>query len=61
MKGRQDIFSELKLRGSYGVTGNALGFDPLTAKFTSGSLGTFYYNGVLGRLFSVPTRLPTLT
>lgn len=54
MKG-QDIFSELKLRGSYGVTGNALGFDPLTAKFTSGSLGTFYYNGVQTAAFG-PTR-----
>jgi TonB-dependent starch-binding outer membrane protein SusC len=47
--------SELKLRASYGVTGNALGFDPLTAKFTSGSLGTFYYNGVLTAAFG-PTR-----
>ncbi len=43
----QNIFSDLKLRASYGVTGNSLGFDPLTAKFSSGSLGTFYYNGVL--------------
>jgi iron complex outermembrane receptor protein len=44
---RQTIFSDLKLRVSYGVTGNSLGFDPLTAKFSSGSLGTFYYNGVM--------------
>ncbi|GAA4735087.1 SusC/RagA family TonB-linked outer membrane protein [Flavisolibacter ginsenosidimutans] len=43
----QTIFNDLKLRASYGVTGNSLGFDPLTAKFSSGSLGTFYYNGVL--------------
>lgn len=54
MKG-QTIFSELKLRGSYGITGNALGFDPLTAKFTSGSLGTFYYNGVQTAAYG-PTR-----
>jgi TonB-linked SusC/RagA family outer membrane protein len=43
----QDIFTDLKIRASYGVTGNSFGFNPLTAKFTSGSLGTFYYNGVL--------------
>ncbi len=49
------VVSDLKLRASYGVTGNALGFDPLTAKFTSGSLGTFYYNGVLTAAFG-PTR-----
>jgi TonB-dependent starch-binding outer membrane protein SusC len=46
MKG-QNIFSELKLRGSYGVTGNAMGFDPYTPQFSFTSLGTFYYNGVL--------------
>ena len=43
----QNVFSDLKLRASYGETGNALGFNPLTAKFSSGSLGQFYYNGVL--------------
>lgn len=42
----QKLFSDLKLRASYGVTGNASGFDAYTAQFISGSLGTFYYNGV---------------
>jgi TonB-linked SusC/RagA family outer membrane protein len=53
----QDVkfVSDLKLRVSYGVTGNAFGFNPLTAKFTSGNLGTFYYNGVLTAAFG-PTR-----
>ena len=43
----QDLFSDLKLRGSYGVTGNASGFNAYTAQFISGSLGTYYYNGAL--------------
>ncbi|HET7899095.1 MAG TPA: TonB-dependent receptor, partial [Flavisolibacter sp.] len=43
---KQTVFNDLKLRVSYGVTGNSLGFDPLTAKFSSGNLGTWYYNGV---------------
>jgi TonB-dependent starch-binding outer membrane protein SusC len=42
----QSIFSDLKLRGSYGVTGNASGFNAYTAQFISGNLGTYYYNGV---------------
>jgi TonB-dependent starch-binding outer membrane protein SusC len=42
----QTIFSDLKLRGSYGVTGNASGFNAYTAQFISGNLGTYYYNGV---------------
>ncbi|GGF05538.1 SusC/RagA family TonB-linked outer membrane protein [Flavobacterium limi] len=41
----QQIFSDLKFRGSYGVTGNSSGFNAYTAQFISGSLGTFYYNG----------------
>lgn len=42
----QQVFSDLKLRGSYGVTGNASGFNAYTAQFISGNLGTYYYNGV---------------
>ncbi|MDJ1467902.1 SusC/RagA family TonB-linked outer membrane protein [Xanthocytophaga flava] len=42
----QSFVNDLKLRASYGVTGNASGFNPYTAQFISGSLGTFYYNGV---------------
>ena len=41
----QNIFSELKIRGSYGVTGNAFGFGAYTAQFLSGNQGTYYYNG----------------
>lgn len=41
----QDIFSDLKLRASYGVTGNSSGFDAYTAQFIMGGLGTFYSNG----------------
>lgn len=39
-------FQDLKLRASYGVTGNSSGFNPYTAQFISASAGTFYYNGV---------------
>jgi len=42
----QQLFNDLKLRGSYGVTGNAFGFNAYTAQFISGSMGTYYYNGV---------------
>ncbi|MEO7992033.1 MAG: TonB-dependent receptor [Chryseolinea sp.] len=42
----QQLFSDLKLRGSYGVTGNSTGFDAYTAQFISSSAGTYYYNGV---------------
>ncbi|MGE5944061.1 MAG: SusC/RagA family TonB-linked outer membrane protein, partial [Flavobacteriales bacterium] len=41
----QNIFTDLKFRASYGVTGNSSGFNAYTAQFISGSLGTFYYNG----------------
>jgi len=41
----QQLFNELKLRGSYGVVGNAFGFNAYTAQAFSGSQGTFYYNG----------------
>ena len=41
----QSIFSDLKLRASYGVTGNSTGFDAYTAQFIMGGLGTFYNNG----------------
>jgi iron complex outermembrane receptor protein len=41
----QNLFSDLKLRASYGVTGNATGFSAYTAQLISGSLGTFYSNG----------------
>jgi TonB-linked SusC/RagA family outer membrane protein len=43
---KQSLFNDLKLRASYGVTGNSSGFNAYTAQFMSGSLGTYYYNGV---------------
>lgn len=43
----QTLFSDLKLRGSYGVTGNASGFNAYTAQFISSTLGTYYYNSTL--------------
>ncbi|WP_373515229.1 SusC/RagA family TonB-linked outer membrane protein, partial [Persicitalea sp.] len=42
----QSVFADLKLRASYGVTGNSSGFNAYTAQFISGSRGTYYYNGV---------------
>ncbi|MGQ7944648.1 SusC/RagA family TonB-linked outer membrane protein [Flavobacterium sp. WC2509] len=41
----QKVFTDLKLRASYGETGNSSGFNAYTAQFISGSLGTFYNNG----------------
>jgi iron complex outermembrane receptor protein len=42
----QSVFSNLKLRGSYGVTGNSSGIGAYTAKLVYGTNGTFYDNGV---------------
>jgi iron complex outermembrane receptor protein len=41
----QQLFSDLKLRGSYGVVGNAFGFSAYTAQTYYGSLGTYYSGG----------------
>jgi len=41
----QSLFSDLKGRISYGITGNSLGFDPLISKIQYSSVGAFYYNG----------------
>lgn len=43
----QTIFSTLKLRASYGVTGNSFGVNAYTAKLLYGKSGTYYSNGVL--------------
>lgn len=40
-----NLFYDLKLRASYGVTGNSTGFNAYTAQFLSGSMGSFYSNG----------------
>jgi TonB-linked SusC/RagA family outer membrane protein len=42
----QSFFTDLKLRASYGETGNSGGFNAYTAQFISGALGSFYYNGI---------------
>jgi TonB-dependent starch-binding outer membrane protein SusC len=42
----QSIFSDLKLRASYGVTGNSNGIGAYTAKLVYGITGTYYNNGV---------------
>ena len=41
----QSLFGDLKLRVSYGITGNSLGFDPLISKVRYGAAGAFFYNG----------------
>ncbi|HEX9512526.1 MAG TPA: SusC/RagA family TonB-linked outer membrane protein [Puia sp.] len=41
----QSLFTDLKWRVSYGITGNSLGFDPLISKVRYGSTGSFYNNG----------------
>ena len=41
----QNVFSNLKLRMGYGVSGNALGFNAYTAIATYGASGFFDYNG----------------
>jgi len=44
----QKIFTDLKLRASYGVTGNSSGFNAYTAQpISGGNLGNYNYNGVL--------------
>lgn len=43
----QGLFDDLKLRASYGVTGNSSGFNAYTALFLSGSLGSYYNSGTL--------------
>lgn len=42
----QAIFTDLKLRGSYGITGNSGGIGAYTSKLLYGITGTYYNNGV---------------
>jgi iron complex outermembrane receptor protein len=42
---KQTLFNDLKLRASYGVTGNSTGFNAYTAQFISSNVATYYYNG----------------
>lgn len=48
----QKLFSDLKLRGSYGVTGNSAGIGAYTAQLVYGSAGTYYNNGVQAAAYS---------
>jgi iron complex outermembrane receptor protein len=41
----QSLFSDLKLRVGYGVSGNSLGFDPMIARMKYGLTGVTYING----------------
>jgi iron complex outermembrane receptor protein len=47
----QSIFSDLKLRFSYGVTGNSQGIGAFTSKLVYGITGTYYNNGVQENAF----------
>ncbi|MBB2144904.1 SusC/RagA family TonB-linked outer membrane protein [Pedobacter sp. LMG 31464] len=42
----QSLFSDLKIRASYGVTGNSSGIGAYTGKLVYGISGTYYNNGV---------------
>ncbi|UEG52487.1 SusC/RagA family TonB-linked outer membrane protein [Mucilaginibacter daejeonensis] len=48
----QSLFSELKLRGSYGVTGNSFGIGAYTGRLLYGLSGRYYNNGVLAGAYS---------
>ena len=41
----QKVFSDLKLRIGYGISGNSLGFDPMISKMKYGLTGVTYING----------------
>ncbi len=48
----QNLFSDIKLRGSYGVTGNSQGIGAFTSKLVYGITGTYYNNGVQENAFA---------
>lgn len=48
----QNLFSNLKLRAGYGISGNAMGFDPYSSFNTYGATGTFTYDGKLYRTYA---------
>ena len=47
----QNLFSNLKLRAGYGVSGNAMGFDVYSSYVTYGATGTFVYDGKTYRTY----------
>ena len=48
----QKLFSTLKLRAGYGISGNAMGFDVYSSYNTYGASGTFTYDGKLYRTYA---------
>lgn len=48
----QDVVSQLKFRVGYGVSGNAMGFDPYSSTVTYGATGMFQYDGKDYRTFA---------
>ena len=48
----QNLFSNLKLRAGYGVSGNAMGFDVYSSFVTYGASGTFVYDGKTYRTYA---------
>ncbi len=48
----QNLFSNLKLRAGYGISGNAMGFDVYSSFNTYGATGTFTYDGKLYRTYA---------
>lgn len=47
----QNLFSDLKFRASYGVTGNSEGIGPFNSKLVYGITGTYYNNGILDNAY----------
>ncbi|MBO4811678.1 MAG: SusC/RagA family TonB-linked outer membrane protein [Prevotella sp.] len=47
----QNVFDNLKLRAGYGISGNAMGFDPYSSYVTYGASGTFVYDGKTYRTY----------
>lgn len=41
----QRLFSDLKLKVGYGISGNSMGFDPMVSSIRYGSVGKSYYQG----------------
>lgn len=44
---KQTVIGDLKIRASYGETGNSAGFNPYTPQFMLTTRGNYYYNGSL--------------
>ena len=47
----QNLFSNLKLRAGYGISGNAIGFDVYSSYATYGASGVFVYDGKTYRTY----------